>query len=299
VGEQKVDPAIPLPAPDVIVWDVASRKVLLHRELKGSADAETAPAFAFSPDGATVATIERTREARKYHSTLALVDVDTGRARQPIEVAGSLMAVSFSPDGKRLAGAIPGPDTDGLVADRLAVWDAATGGRVSTSEGDFLVSPYGRGFRLGSRHSHWSPDGTRLAIAEPLGSRIHLLDAATGKVLRTLDASNRGGMLPPGTAFAFSPDGRRFACVVRPRIGRASTVNVLDTDSGKELLSLPIPTGGSPFGEALRFTPDGHRLLHFLPASRTARPAPGQNVMKSSVVVTAWDATPLPGPKQP
>ena len=59
-----------------------------------------------------------------------------------------------------------------------------------------------------------TPDGTRVAVLDLLGSQLDLLDAATGRLLRTLNASNRG-TLGPAARIAFSPDGRRIACEFR------------------------------------------------------------------------------------
>jgi WD40 repeat protein len=138
----------------------------------------------------------------------------------------------------------------------------------------------------------WTPDGSRLAVAEFGGSRIHLIDVTTGKRVQTLDASTRGGSITrvAGEPLAFSPDGRRVACVVQQRIGRQGTVNVLDTESGRVVLSLPIPNF---FVNRLRFSPDGHRLIRFMLVSE-ASGEPATRVWKSHVQVTTWDATPRP-----
>ncbi len=201
---------------------------------------------------------------------------------------------SFSPDGKRLQCGMGTP-----TGAKIMICDTATGNRVCTIEGE----PFASFDRLDPTGSpvlpkSWSPDGTRLAVAEPSAARIHLFDTATGKLVKTLDAPSRGGFIPPTALPAFSPDGRRIACVVRHRVGPTSTVNVLDTDSGKELLALPLVTPGSPSGEPLRFSSDGHRLIHFGPESTTSG-GPGGAVTKSFIRVTTWDTTPLPEPKQP
>jgi hypothetical protein len=93
--------------------------------------------------------------------------------------------------------------------------------------------------------------------------------------------------------------------------GASTTIVLMDTDSGKELLALPLrTTGNSPFGAGppgaarlLTFTGDGHRLLHFDVETRTrAVPGPdGANrvVTQTGLRVTTWDATPLPEAKGP
>jgi hypothetical protein len=132
---------------------------------------------------------------------------------------------------------------------------------------------------------------------------ITLVDAATGKLIRTLTPPTRGGLAPANPRFAFSPDGRRIACEVQQRSG-ATAISVLDTESGKEVLSLTSPR---PFsfsiateqvnGARLTFSPDGHRLLLF---SRATRGTGGPEVKwEIFLSVHTWDATPRPEPKQP
>jgi WD40 repeat protein len=183
---------------------------------------------------------------------------------------------------------------------KIMIFDTATGNRLCTIEGE----PLARFDRRNPTESpalpkSWSPDGTRLAVAEPSTARIHLFDTATGKLVKTLDAPSHGGVLAPTATLAFSPDGRRLACVVRSRFLLGSAVHVLDTDSGKELLSLPLPMRSAGLNsEPLLFSPDGHRLIHFAPVSITSG-GPEGAVTKFQVRVTTWDATPLPEPMQP
>jgi WD40 repeat protein len=281
--------------PDVTVWDVAGQKVLFHREQKQTEVGRLYWLAAFSPDGTMLALGERSTDEEKGNSKLTLLDIAADGAGKTIEVAGTIGFGSFSPDCKRFECGIGTPSGAYIM-----ICDTATGNRVCTIEGDSLAS-----LALGQDPitSHllakcWSPDGTRLAVAEPSTARIHLFDTATGKHVKMLDAPSRGGFIAPTDALAFSPDGRRLACVVRQGVGLVSTVSVLATDSGKELLSLPLSTSPSLSGEPLCFSPDGHRLLHFGPdITRSTRP--GEAVMKFFVGVTTWDATPLPERKQP
>jgi WD40 repeat protein len=235
------------------------------------------------------------------------VDVDTDRDGKSIEVAGTIGSVSFSPDSKRLEGGVANDPCE-FDSAKITVWDVATGSRICTME-DVPPDPFlGQGARpTFARSKCWSPDGTRLAIAGPDGAQIHLFDTATGKLAKALDVSSRGGRMPPsfqGGCLAFSPDGRRIACVVGGRFGQQPTVNVLDTETGKELLSLPLPAGGAApgrpaSGRTMLFTPDGHRLLHFAPAIEFSFPAETPLVRKSCLRVHSWDATPRPEAKEP
>jgi len=77
-------------------------------------------------------------------------------------------------------------------------------------------------------------------------------------------------------------------------------VSLLDTDSGKELLSFPVPAAVRTsflVGAPLAFSADGHRLLRFEQESRTPTgtgPDGGRPLTQTSLRVTTWDATPLP-----
>jgi WD40 repeat protein len=291
-GEEKVDPTAG-PPPDVTVWDVASQKVLFHRKLSQT---EPGRLTALSPDGTILAFAGRSRDGEQRGSKMTLIDIAADGAAKTIEIPGGIGWASFSPDGKRIQCGMGTPS-----GAKIMIFDTATGKRVCTIEGESLAwfaqldpetSPV--------LPKSWSPDGTRLAVAEPPAARIHLFDTATGKLVKTLDAPNRGGAISPNAVLAFSPDGRRLAFVVRNRRGETSTVNVLDTESGKELLSLPLPTRNDaalPSGEPLRFSPDGHRLLHFGPGSTLSQET-GTPVTKSFIRVTTWDATPRPEPKE-
>jgi len=105
---------------------------------------------------------------------------------------GLVLAVAFSPDGKRLASA--GEDA------YVRVWDAATGGQVAES----------------TRHYHgvhfvtYSNDGKRLATVSH--GAVRLLDAATGEQRRILKLpTSSDAYLGPVYAAAFSPDGATLA----------------------------------------------------------------------------------------
>jgi hypothetical protein len=140
----------------------------------------------------------------------------------------------------------------------------------------------------------------RLAVLDVPDSQIYLLDAPTGKLIKTLNVSNRGGIRDLNSGIVFSPDGRRIACEFRLRFG-ASIVSVLGTDSGKELLSLPMQAAPNRASNAsLAFSADGRRLRHFeMRTIAPSRPGSGLGGARTDLRVTTWDATPRPAPKQP
>src|SRR4029450_4744827 len=105
----------------------------------------------------------------------------------------------------------------------------------------FAVSPeriYSGGFpgdlnfASGPGAALWRPDGSRVAILNGSSApgSMALLDAATGKLIRSLNTSTRGGSIAPiNPRIAFSPDGRRIACEILQRSGRGA-ISVLDTE---------------------------------------------------------------------
>jgi WD40 repeat protein len=132
----------------------------------------------------------------------------------------------------------------------------------------------------------WSPDGTRLAVASAAPG-IVLFNAETGQRERTLaSAADRLGTIDPGDKFAFSPDGRRIACPIWIRQDE-SVVRVWDTDSGKELLAIPVSSDAMDYS-SLWFAADGRRLLRVDPPFR-----PGaKSATRGTITVETWGATP-------
>jgi WD40 repeat protein len=136
-------------------------------------------------------------------------------------------AITFSPDGKLMAGA-------GMTGDIL-LWDAATGREVRRLEGR----------RCLVRGLAFAPKGDRLLCGDDAAARVW--DVATGKALHTLDVE--GGV----SAVAFSPDGRLVAA------GSAKgAALVWEADTGKPVHQL---SGEGNYVHALAFSPDGRALL--------------------------------------
>jgi WD40 repeat protein len=136
---------------------------------------------------------------------------------------GIVLAVAFSPDGRRVAGA---------GVDFLKVWDLQTGHPVA-------------GFRdLGDRRSAmaFSADGRFLAAGD-LKGEIRLWEVGTGRA-----AGQFKGHATAVHGLAFSPDGRHLASASKDR-----TVKVWEVATGKPVFTL---TGHSGPVQSVAFSPD-------------------------------------------
>src|SRR5262249_20664363 len=140
-----------------------------------------------------------------------------------------LTKVTFSPDGRRLAGACP---------PKLLIWDVQTSQNLLHVEG---IQKY--------TMIDWSPDGKVLGI----GGNAQLWDSSTGKaccILRDLSGAPEKSALNYSYGVAFSRDGRLFA-----EGGSLPAVRVWDTTSGRRRY---VFQGGPPKALTIcvAFSPD-------------------------------------------
>ncbi|MGO9465271.1 MAG: protein kinase domain-containing protein [Isosphaeraceae bacterium] len=160
-------------------------------------------ALAYSPDGRLIAAFYR--DPRFHRPGIAIWSARSGRKALDLKyeyesyllqiAAGERSgALTFSPDSRRLAGAV----VRGRLVDRthdVCIWDAETGEVLSLLRGhageitDLAITP----------------DGNRLASAS-LDGTVRIWDLKTGLEVLTLD-EHAGGV----EGLAFSPDGRRLA----------------------------------------------------------------------------------------
>lgn len=226
--------------------------------------------IAFSPDGRRLASGSVNLLGAPDPASLGLWQADTGAPLGPPGEHANVADVVFSPDGRLLASG----SRDGTVR----LWDAATGGLVTTLEGhrDWVraVDFAPEGLRLAtasfdgtvrlwhavtgaplavlSGHTDrvddvaFSPDGLRLASASDDGT-VRLWDATTGVAAATL-----GRHTADVNAIAFSPDGTRLASASLDR-----TVRLWNPRTG-DLLATLDGHGGDV--TAVAFSPDGTRL---------------------------------------
>jgi WD40 repeat protein len=189
----------------LVVWDVATSRVVL--DLKPTAAGRTFSGPAFSPDGKTLA-IQDSPGRNDWPTTLRLYDVETRTERASFDSSGNhpFMYPTFSPDGRRLA------LTD--FGGNLTVWDAAA----RKIEHRTPVPGLATGVRMA-----FSPDGTRLAVPTrpkfregDLGRDPDPADLPQPRVL-LFDLAGGGdpeGVVCPhgyGGGPVFSPDGKTLA----------------------------------------------------------------------------------------
>lgn len=199
------------------LWDVTSGEKL--REVKLEVErlviATTAGNLSYSPDGARIVVA--------YTNPLArVVDTETGETRLALEHARSVHSAVFSPDGKRIL--TVDPETDAPI-----MWDADTGKKLSTFEGDYPVSAVA-----------FSPDG-RLIVGS--GETIQVWDTETGEVMASFPGYGAMYINAP----AISPDSRLLAVPGFP-------ARVYDLNTQDELFAL------ARGAHTVAFSPDGAQI---------------------------------------
>jgi WD40 repeat protein len=183
-----------------------------------------------SPDARTVT-------ASCWDGSLRLFDLESGRQRVKIPaIEGWCTTAFFAPDSKAFA--TGGPNNPHAVL----LWETATGKR---------IDPFPRHTSPLSSVS-FSPDGRMAATCSSLRGDpvVRLWDPQTGRLLRSLDASNAGGV----SDVAFSPDGRTLASC---DWSGEKKVRIWDVRTGRERHALAGHEGGCT---RVAFSPDGKRL---------------------------------------
>src|SRR5262249_38205911 len=207
------------------IWDVAESIEATSRPLGDHRG--WAFRACYSGDGSLLATggwgIVRVRDAA---TDRVLDEYSTGRF-------DGVRGLTFDADGRRLW--IGHEKTADLV-----VVDVATGARsrYPSDPVEYLAA---------------DPRGRYVAVAHNQGA-VRLLDAATGKLVRTLGDHHEGG----AATVLFSRDGAYLASLARDGVVRL-------WDVGTAALILRHEGGGTPFSasdclEGLAFSPDGRRL---------------------------------------
>jgi WD40 repeat protein len=216
----------------VRVWDVTTGKE------RGKCETPGSQALAvLSPDGKTAAT-----GGPNHAHAVLLWDVATGRRRDDFGGhTGPISAITFSPDGKRVA------TCSWLRGEsEIRLWDAASGRLLS----EFTAH------KGGVYPVLFSPDGKQLVSGGRGDRTVRVWDAATPRELRALTGHEAGV-----TCLAISPDGKRLASgdSYYNRMGQyEGRVRLWDLTSGGQVQLLVGHPGAV---QAIAFDPRGTTLL--------------------------------------
>jgi WD40 repeat protein/tRNA A-37 threonylcarbamoyl transferase component Bud32 len=282
------------PPPDVTVWDVESKTVLLHQQLERGQN----PHLAISPDGKTVAVVSRPGPGRQ--PAVRLFDIDGRRERPPLtggEVT-DIAGLTFTADGRKLAGVCVSSNAVARTTSaKIGVWDVESGLPLCTV-GLFTDKPRGPA-TTADTPIVWAPDGSRFVVPRDTagGAELAAYDT-TGRKVLTLDQPVTAGAGASGHHYlAYSPDGKRVAAVQTARTaGDRPALKIWDAATGKQLLSLRLRLPGVTLGgKSLTFSGDGHRLrlTELVPERPTAEGSGVGGSFARTLVVTTWDAAPV------
>jgi WD40 repeat protein len=210
------------------IWEAATGRVAC---VLGEPTA-TPAAFAFSPDGQSVALVHAPTATTK-NPNVKIYEVRSGEERAAFSVDARILV--FTPDGQRLVG-----PSGGLVR------DAATGKELfSLPLAPIIWNPDGKLFvRAVLPTADFHHPGTAVGLPTPL----FLGDGRSGETLHVLS-----GHFGRVGAVVFSPDGSRLFSTANDRV-----IKVWDTGNGRELLNL---RGHRAPVSYLSLSPDGSRLL--------------------------------------
>ncbi|HEY1860061.1 MAG TPA: WD40 repeat domain-containing protein [Gemmataceae bacterium] len=251
------------PTGSIALWDVGTGK---RAGLIQDTPPRGVPRLAISPDGKTLAAVERRKADNRngWRSQIIFRDMAKHTIERSIEEDYGT-GLTFSPDGKTVVASTMLYEGDKWLGSKVRRWDATTG-----EESSSLAYPDGM---YPSDALAFSPDGRTLAGPDYEGNII-LWDTTTAKVRTTIKQEDQRRV----SSLAFSPDGKTFAAAIGDRPGRGhepGLIVVWDAGTGKRRLTL---SGHTNAVLSVAFSPDG-KLLASGSSDRTAR---------------LWDMTALP-----
>jgi WD40 repeat protein len=205
-------------------WEAASGKQLRQFPLPDKIG--YSHGLALSPDKSLLAVLPNTWTARP----IALLDLTTGRVVSSFANGEHGGGIAFSPDGRTLA--------TGDMNETILFWNPATGASLGKLEG----------CKSACCVLAFSPDGKLLCSAHQ-DKTVRLWDWTTRKEVHRFPPIQSNW---PVGGVTFSPDGKLVAA------HRSGSVDVWNTNTGKQVRSLPLP--GITFSPVLAFSPDGKLL---------------------------------------
>ncbi len=197
-----------------------------------TAHGDAVRSIVFAPDGHLVAT-------SGADCIVRLWEASTGREVASMRLPEEVAAMSFSPDGTRLATGA-GSFARSVAGGAVTLWQVPSGKAV------LRLSPESKWGEI-VRALAYSRDGTRIATGEFASGTVRIYDATSGQFLADLK-----GHAVEVTAVAFSPDGRLIVSG-----SGDNTIRVWDARRFEQLLVLQRPA--SP-ATCLAFSSDGTRL---------------------------------------
>ena len=202
------------------------QQVSLQDEDRGNTKKHRINDIAYSPDG--------TKLAIATGNGIWLYDAQTGQElAQCAGHIGKVLNVAFRPDGKTIASVGIGHDQT------VRIWDVQTGKSLRT-------------FKYQAWDVAYSPDGKTIVCGDSF-HKVYLLDADTGKLLRTF--TGHMGYDHHVQNVAFSPDGKTIAGMGN----HSDTVILWDANTGKLLRTFP-GAANQNIQNLLVFSPDGRML---------------------------------------
>ena len=213
------------------LWEQSRSEELFS--LRGQTD--RARFVAFRPDGLALATGGK-------DGTVKIWELASRREIASLNVTGEVRSVSFLPKGDLLAV---------TTTNSVSLWDAPSLTPLRRLPDTGWFSPDGKYLLTASR----SP---RPASGILIASKLILLDAASGSVVRTLELPEswrHPWMGEAGSWVAFSQDGERLAIICADAIRLFSIPDFRET--GVLTRSLSAGASSSPF---VRFSPDNRTL---------------------------------------
>jgi WD40 repeat protein len=154
---------------------------------------------------------------------------------------------AIHPDGSRVAGAV------GEKEDTIAIWSLQDGRELQRYKGTFSRFDGMDGM---IKSLEYSPDG-KMLLVETHGGKTNLLDAESGRLIRTFDGNflNQLNMKNNAdNAPVFSPDGSRVLLLASSDL----TAGVWDVRSGRRISTLAAEPGTI---YTAAFTPDGKEIV--------------------------------------